>query len=119
PRQVTAWTFAAMTGGAAVVLAASRCRLARVVHRRVRRAVRALGHRQRLDVQDDPRRVPRRGGRSDRRRCRRRGVNLVLRQSFLDRGDGDAAYFAFGAFYVVCLAVTVAVYRRGERAEVV
>jgi len=39
-------------------------------------------------------------------------VNLAFRQSFLSRGDGDAAYLAFVAFYLVCLAVTWTVYRR-------
>ena len=45
-------------------------------------------------------------------------VNLAFRQSFLTRGDGDAAYLAFIAFYLVCLAVTWVVYRRpGARLE--
>ncbi len=39
-------------------------------------------------------------------------VNLAFRQSFLARGDGDAAYLAFIVFYLVCLAVTWTVYRR-------
>lgn len=39
-------------------------------------------------------------------------VNLAFRQSFLDTGSGDRAYIAFLAFYVVCLALTWAVYRR-------
>jgi NNP family nitrate/nitrite transporter-like MFS transporter len=39
-------------------------------------------------------------------------VNLAFRQSFLSRGDGEAAYLAFVAFYLVCLAVTWTVYRR-------
>ena len=39
-------------------------------------------------------------------------VNLALRQSFLSNGTGDAAYAAFIAFFVVCLAVTWAVYLR-------
>jgi MFS transporter, NNP family, nitrate/nitrite transporter len=39
-------------------------------------------------------------------------VNLAFRQSFLTRGDGDAAYLAFVAFYLVCVLVTWAVYRR-------
>jgi NNP family nitrate/nitrite transporter-like MFS transporter len=39
-------------------------------------------------------------------------VNLVLRQSFLSRGTGNAAYVAFIAFYLVCLVVTWAVYVR-------
>jgi NNP family nitrate/nitrite transporter-like MFS transporter len=39
-------------------------------------------------------------------------VNLAFRQSFLSRGTGNAAYVAFIAFYLVCLAVTWAVYVR-------
>ena len=39
-------------------------------------------------------------------------VNLVLRQSFLSNGDGNAAYAAFIAFFVICLAVTWVVYLR-------
>jgi NNP family nitrate/nitrite transporter-like MFS transporter len=45
-------------------------------------------------------------------------VNLAFRQSFLTRGDGDAAYLAFVAFYLVCVLVTWTVYRRpGARQE--
>jgi NNP family nitrate/nitrite transporter-like MFS transporter len=39
-------------------------------------------------------------------------VNLAFRQSFLSQGTGDGAYIGFIAFYVVCLAVTWAVYMR-------
>ena len=39
-------------------------------------------------------------------------VNLALRQSFLDRGTGDAAYAIFVAFFLVCLAVTWSTYLR-------
>ena len=39
-------------------------------------------------------------------------VNLALRQSFLSNGTADAAYIGFIAFYVVCVAVTWAVYLR-------
>ena len=42
-------------------------------------------------------------------------VNVAFRQSFLDMGTGDAAYIAFIAFYLVCLAVTWAVYLRPSR----
>jgi len=38
--------------------------------------------------------------------------NLAFRQSFLTTGSGDGAYLAFIAFYVVCVAVTWAVYLR-------
>ena len=39
-------------------------------------------------------------------------VNLALRQSFLTNKNGDAAYAAFVAFYVICLLVTWTVYVR-------
>ena len=39
-------------------------------------------------------------------------VNLGLRQSFLSNGSADAAYMGFIAFYLVCVAVTWAVYLR-------
>jgi len=39
-------------------------------------------------------------------------VNLALRQSFLSSGSGDAAYGVFIAYFVVCLALTWAVYLR-------
>ena len=39
-------------------------------------------------------------------------VNLAFRQSFLSRGSADAAYVAFVAYYVLCLAVTWLVYLR-------
>ena len=39
-------------------------------------------------------------------------VNLAFRQSFLDTGEGNAAYAAFIAFYAICFAVTWWVYLR-------
>jgi MFS transporter, NNP family, nitrate/nitrite transporter len=39
-------------------------------------------------------------------------VNLAFRQSFLATGDANAAYLAFIAFYVICVAVTWVVYLR-------
>jgi NNP family nitrate/nitrite transporter-like MFS transporter len=39
-------------------------------------------------------------------------VNLAFRQSFLAYGSGNGAYVAFIAFYVLCAAVTWAVYLR-------
>lgn len=39
-------------------------------------------------------------------------VNVAFRQSFLDSGNGNAAYIAFIAFYAVCFVVTWAVYMR-------
>ena len=43
------------------------------------------------------------------------GVNVAFRQSFLSNGNGNAAYWAFIAFYGVCLAVTWVVYMRPGR----
>ncbi|MEU6444228.1 nitrate/nitrite transporter [Streptomyces sp. NPDC047046] len=42
-------------------------------------------------------------------------VNIAFRQSFLTAGEGDLAYGAFLAVYVVCGAVTWTAYARGER----
>lgn len=39
-------------------------------------------------------------------------VNLALRQSFMVRHSGDAAYVGFIAYYVACVAVAWLVYRR-------
>ena len=39
-------------------------------------------------------------------------VNLALRQAFITRGTGTTAYLAFGLFYVICMSVTWACYRR-------
>ncbi|MEV6849680.1 nitrate/nitrite transporter [Actinoplanes sp. NPDC051411] len=39
-------------------------------------------------------------------------VNLAFRQSFLTTGSANAAYLAFIAFYLVCVAVTWTVYLR-------
>ena len=39
-------------------------------------------------------------------------VNLAFRQSFLSSRDGNAAYVTFICFYVACVGVTWAVYRR-------
>ncbi|MGE3285486.1 MAG: nitrate/nitrite transporter [Pseudonocardia sp.] len=39
-------------------------------------------------------------------------INLAFRQSFLATKSGDAAFWAFLAFYVVCVAVTWVVYLR-------
>src|SRR4051794_13674709 len=39
-------------------------------------------------------------------------VNLAFRQSFMTTSTGDSAYLVFIAFYVVCVAVTWAVYLR-------
>lgn len=41
-------------------------------------------------------------------------VNLAFRQSFLTYGSGNGAYAAFIAFYVLCSAVTWAVYLRSR-----
>jgi NNP family nitrate/nitrite transporter-like MFS transporter len=39
-------------------------------------------------------------------------VNIAFRQSFLTYKTGDAAYIGFIAFYIVCVALTWAVYLR-------
>jgi NNP family nitrate/nitrite transporter-like MFS transporter len=39
-------------------------------------------------------------------------VNLAFRQSFLTLQNGDGAYIAFIAFYVVCCLVTWVVFMR-------
>ena len=39
-------------------------------------------------------------------------VQLAFRESFLTYGDGSAAYVAFTVFYLICAAVTWAVYLR-------
>ncbi|MGH3564589.1 MAG: nitrate/nitrite transporter [Pseudonocardia sp.] len=39
-------------------------------------------------------------------------INLAFRQSFLTTQSGDSAFWAFLAFYVVCVAVTYVVYLR-------
>jgi len=41
-------------------------------------------------------------------------VNLAFRQSFLETKSADSAYIAFIAFYLVCVAVTWAVYLRSS-----
>jgi MFS transporter, NNP family, nitrate/nitrite transporter len=42
-------------------------------------------------------------------------VNVAFRQAFLSDGSGDAAYLAFLAYYLLCLAVTWMVYLRPSR----
>ena len=42
-------------------------------------------------------------------------VNIAFRQSFLHTKNGDAAYIGFIAFYLVCVAVTWAVYVRAGK----
>jgi NNP family nitrate/nitrite transporter-like MFS transporter len=44
-------------------------------------------------------------------------INLAFRQSFLVTKAGDAAFWSFFAFYVVCVGVTWAVYLRPEPVE--
>lgn len=46
-------------------------------------------------------------------------LNLALRQSFLSTGSGSVAYGAFIAYYALCLALTVAVYRRPRGRDLV
>jgi MFS transporter, NNP family, nitrate/nitrite transporter len=44
-------------------------------------------------------------------------INTAFRQSFLTARTGDPAFWAFIAFYVVCIAVTYVVYLRPAPAE--
>ena len=46
-------------------------------------------------------------------------VQLAFRQSFLSLGNGNAAYVAFIGFYIVCAAVTWAVYIRPSKDRLV
>ena len=46
-------------------------------------------------------------------------VNIAFRESFLSAKNGDPAYMAFIAFYVLCSAVTWAVYLRRARVTAV
>ncbi len=41
-------------------------------------------------------------------------VNIAFRQPFLAYSTGDAAYLAFIAFYLCCMALTWTVYLRGR-----
>ncbi len=136
--RVTVTVFLAMTGGAAVILAASKAEslvlfvvgfvvlfvltglgngstykmipsiFAALAERKV-----AAGH-----DPDDAARDARRLSRALIGVCGAVGalggvaVNLALRQSFLDTGRADSAYLVFMIFYAVCLAVTWAVYLR-------
>ncbi|MFI9722145.1 nitrite reductase small subunit NirD [Streptomyces sp. NPDC052396] len=43
-------------------------------------------------------------------------INLAFRQSFLTSGNGDGAYAAFLALYLLCALLTVTVYREGRLA---
>ena len=45
-------------------------------------------------------------------------INMAFRQSFLTAKTGDPAFWAFIAFYVVCIAVTYVVYLRPEPLDV-
>jgi NNP family nitrate/nitrite transporter-like MFS transporter len=44
-------------------------------------------------------------------------INLAFRQSFLTAKTGDPAFWAFIVFYVVCIALTWAVYLRSPPAD--
>jgi MFS transporter, NNP family, nitrate/nitrite transporter len=44
-------------------------------------------------------------------------INLAFRQSFLATKSGDAAFWAFLVFYIVCVVVTYVVYMRPAPAE--
>jgi NNP family nitrate/nitrite transporter-like MFS transporter len=45
-------------------------------------------------------------------------INMAFRQSFLVAKTGDPAFWAFIAFYLVCIAVTYLVYLRPAPADV-
>ena len=136
--RVTTATFAAMAAGAAVVLAASRVESLPLfvvgfvalfvlsgigngsTYKMIPAIFRAKAERSKLAGTD-----PDEADKRARRRSRALiglagavgafggvGVNLALRQSFLSRGTGEAAYAAFIAFFLVCLGVTWFVYRR-------
>ena len=45
-------------------------------------------------------------------------INMAFRQSFLTTKTGDPAFWAFIAFYVVCIAVTYVVYLRPAPVDV-
>ena len=45
-------------------------------------------------------------------------INMAFRQSFLTAKTGDPAFWAFIAFYLVCIAVTYAVYLRPAPVDV-
>ena len=136
--RVTAWTFVAMAGGAAVVLVASlRESLPLFVvgfttlfvlsglgngstYKMIPAIFRAKAARLVVAGADAPV--------ADREARRLSGaligiagavgafggvlVNVAFRQSFLETGAGNAAYVAFLAFYGVCVVVTWAVYLR-------
>ncbi|MGY1743825.1 MULTISPECIES: nitrate/nitrite transporter [unclassified Blastococcus] len=138
--RITFWTFVAMAGGAAVVLAASQAGslplfvvgfvllfvLSGIGNGSTYKMIPAIFRSQaQLSVAAGGD-----GAAADRRALRMSGaligiagavgafggvlVNLAFRQSFLATGDGEGAYLAFIAFYGVCVAVTWAVYlRRG------
>jgi NNP family nitrate/nitrite transporter-like MFS transporter len=44
-------------------------------------------------------------------------VNVTFRESFLHTRTGDAAYLGFITFYLACVALTWAVYRRPHAAR--
>ena len=136
--RVTAMAFATMAAGAAVVLAASRVESLPLfvagfvvlfvlsgigngsTYKMIPAIFRAKADRAK-QAGTDPREADQRARRSSRALIGLAGavgafggvgVNLALRQSFLSRGTGDAAYAVFIALFVVCLTVTWAVYRR-------
>ena len=126
--RVTFWTFVAMTGGALVVLVASQQRslplyligfialfvLSGLGNGSTYKMIPAIFRRKYTDHDTDARRLSGAvigiagaigafGGVL---------VNLAFRQSFLTTGSADAAYLSFIAFYLLCVAVTWAVYLR-------
>lgn len=133
--RITLATFAAMAAATGVVIQVSGERLAAGLPHRLHRPVRPDGPRQRIDVQDDPRHLPRQGPRQglDAEAAAAHGrrlsgaamgligavgalgglaINLAFRQSFQATGTGTAAFWSFLAFYGVCFTLTWAVYLR-------
>ncbi|MGK5643069.1 MFS transporter [Streptomyces sp. URMC 126] len=140
--RVTFWTFAGMAGGTAVVLAASRWGslplflagfvllfvLSGVGNGSAFKMIPALHRaaaRRAVEAGADPEAADRRAHRHANAVMGIAGavgalggvlINVAFRQAFLAGGSGEPAYLAFLAWYVLCMAVTWAVYvRRPDR----
>ncbi|MFC4032291.1 MFS transporter [Streptomyces polygonati] len=135
--RVTAWTFAAMAAAASLVLLASRQHslplflgafitlflLSGLGNGSTYKMIPAIfGDRARaaIDAGTDPRQAQQAARRGSSALIGIAGavgafggvlVNIAFRQSFLGAGNGDAAYLAFLAYYVLCLGLTWAFYR--------
>lgn len=135
--RVTAWTFAAMAAAASLVLLASRQHslplflsgfitlflLSGLGNGSTYKMIPAIfGDQARaaIDSGADPRRAQQAARRGSSALIGIAGavgafggvlVNIAFRQSFLGAHNGDAAYLAFLAYYVLCLGLTWAFYR--------